>query len=135
MTRFMMKISEAVDLVLKAALLSGGEELFILKMPVMRIDDIAKAMIELLAKRFGHADIAMEIVGRREGEKIYELLMTEEEAENVYENGEMFCIAKKPPAGFVPSAIKHYRSDKCKIMSFEKVKEFVRNSMPEIEKS
>ena len=46
MTRFMMSIPQAAELVLKAALYSKGSELFILKMPVMRILDMAKAMIE-----------------------------------------------------------------------------------------
>jgi len=127
MTRFMLNIPQAVELVFKAAYFSKGEELFILKMPVLKISDVAKAMIEIIAPKYGKkaSDIKMKIIGKREGEKIYELLMTDEEAENVYENDEMFCITKNPLSGFKPSLLKHYRSDEGKVMRYEEVLDFM----------
>lgn len=130
MTRFVLKISEAADLVLKAISIAGGGELFILKMPAMKIKDIAKAMIEDVSQKFGRnqKDIDIEIIGKREGEKAYELLITEEESENVYENSEMFCLAEKPPKGFIPSVASSYRSDEENIvMDYDNVKKFVKN--------
>jgi len=129
MTRFMMKISEAVDLVFKAGFLAQGGELFILKMPVMRIEDLAKAMIEVVAPKVNRkpADIKIDIVGKREGEKIYELLLTDEEIEDLYENDEMLCITKIPLKSFRLSSLKHYRSDEVQIMKFSEVLEFVRD--------
>jgi FlaA1/EpsC-like NDP-sugar epimerase len=131
MTRFMMSIPQAAELVLKAAFYSKGGELFILKMPVMRIEDLARGMIEIFAKKYGHdpKDIKIQIVGKREGEKIYEVLMTEGEAEDIFENDYMFCITKKPIEGFVPSKLKCYRSDAGQAMSYQQVLEFLKRSL------
>jgi FlaA1/EpsC-like NDP-sugar epimerase len=78
-TRFFMTISEAVSLVLQAAIPNGGGELFILDMgqPV-RIYDLACSLIKL--KGFApNQDIMIEFTGLRPGEKLYEeLLMAEE---------------------------------------------------------
>lgn len=133
MTRFMMSIPQAAELVLKAALYSKGGELFILKMPVMRIEDMAKAMIAILAPKYGHdpKNIKIEMVGKRDGEKIYELLMTAEEAEDIYENEDMFCITKCPQEGFVPSNLNCYRSDESKIMSYDEVVHFLQEQFEE----
>ena len=49
MTRFVMTIQEAAKLVLEAAMLACGGEILVTKMPVMRIIDLAQAMIEILA--------------------------------------------------------------------------------------
>lgn len=128
MTRFMMSVPQAAELVLKAALYSKGGELFILKMPVMRIEDMAKAMISILAPKYGNdpKNIKIEIIGKKEGEKIYELLMTEEEAEDVYENEEMFCIAKKSQNGLGQSKLGRYRSDESGIMDYNEVVSFLK---------
>jgi len=131
MTRFMMSIPQAVELLLKATLLSKGEELFILKMPVMRIEDLAKAMIEIFAPKYGNkaSAVRIEITGRRNGEKIYEVLLTEDEGEVVWENEEMLCVSKKPLEGFSPSKIKSYRSDKCEIMDYKSVLEYLKKAV------
>jgi FlaA1/EpsC-like NDP-sugar epimerase len=130
MTRFIMRIPQAAELVLQAALLSRGEELFILKMPVMKIYDLAKAMIAVLAPQYGHkaAKIEIDVIGKRDGEKIFEALLTEEEAEHLLENKEMFCITKKTLPGFTPSKMKQYRSDLGTAMNYDEVLEFCRRS-------
>ena len=129
MTRFIMQIPQAVDLVFKAINYAHGGDLFILKMPVMRIEDLAKAMIEVLAPRFNRkpGEIKIKETGKRDGEKIYELLLTEEEADNLYENDEMLCIAKQLPSGFTRSKLKSYRSDEATMMKSSEVVDLVRN--------
>ena len=95
MTRFMMSIQKAVELVLETAEFAKGGEIFIFKMPALRIGDLAETMIEELAPKYGHEpkEVKVKIIGRRAGEKLYEELMTEDEAENnAYEDEEMFIV-------------------------------------------
>lgn len=82
MTRFIMSISEAVKLVLKAAEITGGGEIFILKMPTIRLGDLAEVMVQELSLKHGFdpKKIKIEKIGVRNGEKMYEELMTEDEA-------------------------------------------------------
>ena len=67
MTRFIMTIPEAARLVMEACTLAKGGEVFISKMPVIRIVDLATVMIETLAPEFGHKpeDIEIEYIGAR----------------------------------------------------------------------
>jgi FlaA1/EpsC-like NDP-sugar epimerase len=76
MTRFFMSIPEAVQLVLQAAALSDGGEIFMLEMgePV-RIIDLAKRMVRLSGYRPG-SDIEIRVTGVRPGEKLEEELRT-----------------------------------------------------------
>jgi FlaA1/EpsC-like NDP-sugar epimerase len=94
MTRFIMNTSQAVELILKAAKIAKGGEVFILKMPAVRIKDLAEVMIEKLAVKYGYKteEIEIKTIGRRAGEKLYEELMTEDEAESAYEDEEMFVV-------------------------------------------
>ncbi|MGC8816324.1 MAG: UDP-N-acetylglucosamine 4,6-dehydratase family protein [Candidatus Hadarchaeum sp.] len=97
MTRFVMTIERAVELVLKATQLSAGGEIFIFKMPAVRIGDLAEVMIEELAPRYGHrpSEVRREIIGIRPGEKFHEELMTEEESVWAQETEDMFIV--RPP--------------------------------------
>lgn len=98
MTRFFMTIPQAVKLVLKAAELMQGREIFVLKMDVVKITDLAEVMIEELAPRFGHkaADIAIRYIGKRPGEKTHEYLFTEEEAPYLTETEGMYVVRNSP---------------------------------------
>ncbi|MDD4497004.1 MAG: polysaccharide biosynthesis protein [Methanosarcinaceae archaeon] len=97
MTRFMMTISKAVGLVLEATKIAKGGEIFILKMPALKIGDLLEVMIEELAPKCGYnpEEIEVKYIGKRPGEKLYEELMTEYETEYAYENEEMFAILPK----------------------------------------
>ncbi len=86
-TRYFMLISEAVQLVLQAASIGHGGEIFILNMgkPV-RIADMAEDLI-FLAGREPHKDVEIRFTGLRPGEKLYEeLLVDETEKKTQYEN-------------------------------------------------
>lgn len=94
MTRFVMTLRDAVRLVISSMYLSRGGEVFITKMPVLRIKDLAETMVELIAPIYGHSAAKIEIreVGSRPGEKFYEELMNEEESRRSFDAGELFVV-------------------------------------------
>ncbi|MDO8740188.1 MAG: polysaccharide biosynthesis protein [Candidatus Woesearchaeota archaeon] len=92
MTRFIMTIDGAVRLVMKCAELAKGGEIFVLKMPSMRIKDIAEVMISELA---GNRKIQIKLIGPKPGETLYEELMTDEEARQIIELEDMFVLLPK----------------------------------------
>lgn len=87
MTRFIMTLSQAVSLVMDAIFLARGGEVFVTKMTVCRIEDLARVMIDELAARHGHrpGDVPIEIIGPKPGEKFYEELINDEEVRRVRE--------------------------------------------------
>jgi FlaA1/EpsC-like NDP-sugar epimerase len=88
MTRFFMTIPEAVQLVIRAGSLAGGGEVYVLEMgePV-RIMDLAEDMIRFSGLEPGR-DIAIEVIGRRAGEKLHEDLF------NPYERPQATSVPK-----------------------------------------
>lgn len=87
MTRFLMNLDEAVDLVLFAFEHAKPGDLFIQKADASTIEDLAKGVQKL----FGDTDI--HIIGTRHGEKLYETLMTKEERLSSEDMGNYFRIA------------------------------------------
>jgi len=87
MTRFIMSIKQAVQLVIDSAELAHGGEVFVTKMPIIRIKDLAEVMIQKLAPRycFSSEDIEVKTIGSKPGEKMYEELMTDEEMRRIAE--------------------------------------------------
>jgi FlaA1/EpsC-like NDP-sugar epimerase len=94
MTRFVMTLADSCRLVLAAAELARGGEVFVTKMPIMRIEDLAHVMISMLAEKFGHnpQEIVVDEIGAKAGEKLYEELMSDEETGRTCELPEMFAV-------------------------------------------
>jgi FlaA1/EpsC-like NDP-sugar epimerase len=94
MTRFIMTLSQAVSLVMDAVFLARGGEVFVTKMAVCRIEDLARIMIDELAPRHGRGpeDVRIEIVGPKPGEKFYEELINDEEVRRVCELDRHFVV-------------------------------------------
>lgn len=139
MTRFVMTIPQAAELVIKAGVLAKGMEIFILKMPVLKIIDLANVMLHKFAPKYAY-DIEhnpMKIIGKRVGEKLYEELMTVEESAFAFENGDMFIVypphmydVKKkydftPPAGYKPVAIGEYSSYTARIIDNQEIEKYL----------
>ena len=132
MSRFVMSIPRAVDLVLKAAAAAQGGEVFIFKMNALRIGDLAEVMIEQLAPHYGYdpRSIRREISGKRPGEKVYEELLTEDEAVTVTETDDMLVVTpavnREPNSG----ATNRYRSDRDTVfLTREEIRQIVRESL------
>lgn len=77
MTRFVMTVNEAVTLVLNTVFLAQGGEVFVTKMPVVKIEDLALSLSSHM-KEEGFTS-SIKIIGAKPGEKLYEELMTSEE--------------------------------------------------------
>ena len=88
MTRFVMSIEEAVELVLNSVIEAKGGEVFVTKMPVMRIEDLAVAMIEELCPE----GVEITEIGSKPGEKLYEELMSDEETRRTIELDKFFSV-------------------------------------------
>lgn len=83
MTRFWITLDQAVEFVLSSLNMMQGGEIFIPKLPSMKIVDLADAL---------SPDGDAELIGMRPGEKIHETLMTEDEARNAIDTGDRFII-------------------------------------------
>jgi FlaA1/EpsC-like NDP-sugar epimerase len=134
MVRFWMPMEKAVDLVLKAAQIAKGEEIFIFKMPALRIRDLAEVMIQKLAPKYGYTpkDIETKLIGKRKGEKLYEELMTDEEAFNAYETEDMLLVLPQAPQtvsnprnGFKKIPLKRYTSKDVPVLTTREIRELL----------
>lgn len=93
MTRYMMTPSQAIELLLEANEMSSGGEVFVLKMPIVRLSDLSQVMIEHLSQKYNlSASVAVEEIGLRPGEKMDEQLMTADESEKVFESDYLYII-------------------------------------------
>lgn len=88
MTRFMMTLTDAVNLVLYAFENGKNGDLFIQKAPAATIEILAKALTRLMKK----PDYPMKIIGTRHGEKLYEVLLSREEMACAEDMGDYFRI-------------------------------------------
>jgi UDP-glucose 4-epimerase len=87
MTRFLMSIDDAVDLVLYAYTHAQQGDTFVQKSPASTVGDLAQALKELF-----HADNEIKIIGTRHGEKLYEALLTREEMVHAEDLGGYYRI-------------------------------------------
>ena len=96
MTRFIMSISEAAQMILKVTHKAKDGEIFILKMPSVRIEDLAVGMLKVFKKRFAKSSISskIKISKSRERERFHEFLVTNEEIPYCYDIGDMYKITR-----------------------------------------
>lgn len=131
MTRFFMSIGQAVDLCFKALERSQRNEIFVLKMPALRLHDLAEVFIE----KYGNENSKLNIIGRRPGEKRHEELLNSVEAENAYETDDMFIIIPSAPDfvkftqginfSFQPTTKTSYRSDQMELLNKEEIRKII----------
>lgn len=87
MTRFMMSIDDAVDLVVYAFQHGNSGDIFVRKAPAATIETLANAL-----KRLFNSNNEIRIIGTRHGEKLYETLLTREEMAKAEDMGEYYRI-------------------------------------------
>ena len=129
MTRFLLTLHDAIQLVFYALKNAKGGEIFVKKAPSAKIVDLAKAYAELVT---GNKDYPIEFVGIRPGEKIHEILVSEEEMRFVIEKEDHYVI-KKENYEFDRASTKkkidfdEYSSGSVKIMSILELKKIMKN--------
>jgi FlaA1/EpsC-like NDP-sugar epimerase len=121
MTRFIMTISQAVDLILQCSHETTGDEIFVLKMPALNIQDLAHAMIDYCHDIYKSPEmIHMETIGVRPGEKLSEELISKDEFGKLEDRGNYFVIRrnKNEQPGFLNFS---YSSDSVALLSHKKI--------------
>jgi UDP-N-acetylglucosamine 4,6-dehydratase len=93
MTRFWITLNQGIRFVIKCVELMHGGEIFVPKIPSMRLGDLARA----LASHCEH-----DIIGMRPGEKLHELLLSADESRYAQEYDDMFVILPSTPVGDQP---------------------------------
>lgn len=93
MIRYMMTRTQAISLMLKTNELAQGGEVFVLKMPIIKLADLIDVMIEEITKKYSLSfSVDVKTIGLRPGEKMYEELMTDDEANIALETQDLFII-------------------------------------------
>jgi UDP-glucose 4-epimerase len=90
MTRFLLSLDQAVDTVFAALRDARAGETYVPKAPAATVENIARALI-------GDRDIAIEVVGIRPGEKMHEIMVSEEEAHHCVRRGKYYAIRPMLP--------------------------------------
>lgn len=106
MTRFLISTDQAVNLVLKASQLTKGGEIFILKMPAIKLGDLAKIFIDKYASNKKTIVIP---IGNRGGEKEHEeLIDTGDLGQDIFQNKEMLIITPLQAVYYEKKEIRSY---------------------------
>ncbi len=92
MTRYMMSLDDAVDLVLYAFQHARNGDLFVQKAPAATLEVLAEAIVQLYGKRAFDKEKDMYVIGTRHGEKLYETLVTREEMAIAEDMGDYYRI-------------------------------------------
>lgn len=116
MTRFIMTLPEAVDLVLFALEHGRHEDILVQKSPACTIGTQAEAVCEL----FGADKSVIKVIGLRPGEKMYETLLTKEEAVKAEDMGEYYRVPFGKASG-APVLTEEFNSDNARRMGIEEM--------------
>ncbi len=122
MTRFLLSLEEAVDVIMAAVAEARRGETYIPRVPTAMISDVAKALI-------GNRSIRTIVTGVRPGEKLHETLISEEEGFRAFARGEHYVVAPILPelrdaAAEAPFIEREYSSEH-DLMSYEQVEELL----------
>jgi UDP-N-acetylglucosamine 4,6-dehydratase/5-epimerase len=131
MTRFSITMDEALDFVLESTVNGEGSEVFVPKLRAYSILDLKDSLVEILN------DTKHEIVGIRQGEKVREVLINEDEVKYTLDMGKNYLISnpfinnileKKHPEAKKVTDLKMYASDTVEKIPKEELKTILKNS-------
>ncbi len=128
MTRFFMSTKECVELIFEAARISKNGEIFVLKMPTIRMGDLLNAFLEIK----GLDKNTIQSIDVRKGEKMHEELLIGDESSIVLENSKLFInlppyissqrVEELKKIGFKESSSKIFSSNKDNILNVDDIK-------------
>ncbi len=123
MTRFLLSLEEAVDVIMAAVAFGKRGETYIPRVPTALITDVAKALID-------GRPIATRVTGIRPGEKLHETLISDEEGFRSFTRGEYHVIQPilpelRDPADQAAPALNREYSSEHDVMSFEETRELM----------
>ena len=137
-----MSIKQAVSLVFKASTLMQEREVFVLKMPTTSMGNVVAALQEVLTEEgVIKAPVPVRVIGKKEGERLHEKLLTKEESETAWETDELFILphdvgyslakgrdADKPVVyrGAKKARVEDYISNGAELLSVEALKPLLR---------
>ena len=112
MTRFMMTLSQAVELIMDAGKISIGGEVFVLKMPVIKLYDLAEVVLEETCSKLNikKEEIELQAIGLRAGERRFEELMSKDESECAFDLGSMYSVVSSINLEFLREFYEKYKS-------------------------
>jgi len=112
MTRFMMTLSQAVELIMDAGEISIGGEVFVLKMPVIKLYDLAEVVLEETCSKLNikKEEIELQAIGLRAGERRFEELMSKDESECAFDLGSMYSVVSSINLEFLREFYEKYKS-------------------------
>ena len=135
MSRFIMTVKQAASLVIKNVNIAKGGEVFVTKMPSIKISDLAEVMVSELSSE---KEIGIKVIGAKPGEKLYEELMNEEEIRRTMELEDFFVILPAFRHEFAidydyenvrnPKVDRIYRSDMETYMSNKELSDFLNDN-------
>lgn len=132
-TRFIMEIPEAVNLIIRATEYAKGKEIFILKMKAFRLGELIEVMVDRIAPKLGILDdVKVKVTGLVGGEKKYEELVNNVEADYTYKFKNMYLVLKDDTYtsnynGIKRVSIEKYSSQSVEMLSKDEIELIIMN--------
>ena len=131
MTRFIMSISEAASMILEITNIAKDGEIFILKMPSVKISELALAMTNVYKNRYPNMKKIsnIKISTTREHERFHEILVTNDEIPYCHDVGTMFKISKMESKKMIP--VSQFNSETAPKITKEKLENSINELLDE----
>ena len=126
MTRFIMSVSDAAFLILRVSCIAKDGDIFVLKMPSVKIVDLAKMMVEVYQEQFPTLNYKPKFTKflARDRERFQEFLISPEEVPFCFDMGDLYKIMKKTNPK--PPPYENFDSSKIKKISNKKLKSIIK---------